>query len=149
MKVMANLVLDKTTGELIRFIDLGDPDLNFGVLEKVDALASHALAFLVRGICTELKFGLAHFATSGITAAQLMPIFWEAVCILETTCNLWVIAATSDGASPNRRFYRCTVILMGLLTVMYAIGQSIYLHLIDLLTSCQMCHTLLRPLGTV
>ena len=106
MKVMANLVLDKTTGELIGFIDLGDPDLNFGVLEKVDALASHALAFLVRGICTELKFGLAHFATSGITAAQLMPIFWEAVCILETTCNLWVIAATSDGASPNRRFYR-------------------------------------------
>ena len=106
MKVMANLVLEKTSGELIGFIDLGDPDLNFGVLEKVDALASHALAFLVRGICTELKFGLAHFATSGITAAQLMPIFWEAVCILETTCNLWVIAATSDGASPNRRFYR-------------------------------------------
>ena len=68
MKVMANLVLDKTSGELIGFIDHGDPDLNFGVLEKVDALASHALAFLVRGICTELKFGLAHFATSGITA---------------------------------------------------------------------------------
>ena len=88
MKVMANLVLDKTTGELIGFMDLGDPDLNFAVVEKVDAVASHALAFHVRGICTELKFGLAHFATSGITAAQLMPIFWEAVCILETTCNL-------------------------------------------------------------
>lgn len=105
MKVMANLVLDKTTGELIGFTDLGDPDLNFGVLEKVDAVASHALAFLVRGVCTELKFGLAHFAATGITAAQLMPIFWEAVCVLETTCNLWV-ATTSDGASPNRRFYR-------------------------------------------
>ena len=25
--------------------------------------------------------------------------------LLETTYNLWVIAATSDGASPNRRFY--------------------------------------------
>lgn len=35
-----------------------------------------------------------------------MPLFWEAVCILETSCNLWVIAATSDGASANRRFYR-------------------------------------------
>ena len=106
MKVMANLVLDKTTGELIGFTDLGDPDLNFGVLEKVDMIATHALAFLVRGVCTDLKFGLAHFATTGITAAQLTPLFWEAVCILETTCNLWVIAATSDGASPNRRFYR-------------------------------------------
>ena len=106
MKVTANLVLDKTTGELIGFTDLGDPDLNFAVIEKVDMIATHALAFLVRGVCTELKFGLAHFATTGITAVQLMPLFWEAVCILETTCNLWVIAATSDGASPNRRFYR-------------------------------------------
>ena len=106
MKIMANLVLDKVTGELIGFTDLGDPDVNFTSLEKADELASHALAFLVRGVCTELKFCLAHFATAGVTAAQLMPIFWEAVGILQTTCNLWVIAATSDGASPNRRFYR-------------------------------------------
>ena len=106
MKVMSNLVLDKMTGELIGFTDLGDPELNFAALEKADTIASHALAFLVRGMCTELKFGLAHFATTGITAAQLMPLFWQAVCILETSCNLWVVAATSDGASPNRRFYR-------------------------------------------
>lgn len=106
MKIMSNLVLDKVTGELIGFTDLGDPDLNYGVLEKADEIASHALAFLVRGVCTELKFCLAHFATNGVTAAQLMPLFWQAVSILETACNLWVIAATSDGASPNRRFYR-------------------------------------------
>ena len=54
-------VIDKVTGELIGFTDLGDPDLNFGSLEKVDEIASHALAFLVRGVCTELKFCLAHF----------------------------------------------------------------------------------------
>lgn len=106
MKIMSNLVLDKVTGELIGFTDLGDLDLNYGVLKKVDEIATHALAFLVRGVCTELKFALAHFATTGVTAAQLMPLFWEAVGILETTCNLWVIATTSDGASPNRRFYR-------------------------------------------
>ena len=106
MKVNANLVLDKATGELIGFTDLGDPELNFAALEKVDVIASHALVFLVRGVCTELKFALAHFATSGITAAQMMPLFGEAVGILETSCNLWVVAATSDGASPNRRFYR-------------------------------------------
>ena len=52
------------------------------------------------------KFCLAHFATTGVTADQIMPLFWDAVCILEVNCNLWVIAATSDGASPNRRFYR-------------------------------------------
>ena len=106
MKIQANLVLDKVTGELIGFTDLGDLDLNFAVLEKADEIASHVLVFLVRGMCTELKFALAHFSTSEVTAAQIMPIFWEAVCILETNCNLWVIGATSDGASQNRRFYR-------------------------------------------
>ena len=35
MKVNANLVLDKATGELIGFTDLGDPELNFAALEKV------------------------------------------------------------------------------------------------------------------
>ena len=43
MKVMANLVLDKVTGELTGFTDLGDPDVNVASLEKVDELATHAL----------------------------------------------------------------------------------------------------------
>ena len=106
MKVLSNLVFDKVTGELIGFVDLGDPDVNFAVLEKADEIATHALVFLIRGVCTQLKFSLAYFATSGVTSIQLLPIFWEAVCILESSCNLWVIAATSDGASPNRSFYR-------------------------------------------
>lgn len=72
MKVLTNLVLDKITGELIGFTDFGDPDLNFGVLEKVDNIAIHALAFLIRGICTELKFGLAHFATTGANDAIVL-----------------------------------------------------------------------------
>lgn len=56
MKVMSNLVLDKVTGELIGFTDLGDLELNYAVLEKVNEIATHALAFLVRGVCTDLKF---------------------------------------------------------------------------------------------
>ena len=92
---------------MIGFTDLGDLDLNCAVLDKSDDPATHAFAFLVRGVCTELKVCLAHFSTNGVTTAQMMPIFWEAaVCILESSCNLWVIATTSDGASPNRRFYR-------------------------------------------
>ena len=39
-------------------------------------------------------------------AYQIMPTFWEAVPILELTCKLQVIATASDGASPNRKFYR-------------------------------------------
>lgn len=82
MKVVSNLVLDKMTGELIGFTDLGDPNLNYGLLEKADEIATHALAFLERGVCTELKFCLAYFATTGVTAAQFMPLFWDAVGIL-------------------------------------------------------------------
>ena len=50
MKVTANLVFDKVTEELIGFTDLGEPDLNFAVLEKIDEVATHALAFLVCGV---------------------------------------------------------------------------------------------------
>lgn len=66
-------------------------------------------------MCTELKFALAHFSmrTREVTAAQIMPIFWEAVCILETNCNLGVIGATSDGASQNRKLYRLHKLLDG------------------------------------
>ena len=67
MKITSNLVFDKFTGELIGYVDLGDPDINFGTLEKADKLASHALVFMFRCVCTELKFSLAYFATDGIT----------------------------------------------------------------------------------
>ena len=106
MKIMSNLVFDKITGELTGYVDLGDPDVNFATLEELDEVATHALVFLIRGVCTELKFSLAYFSTNGVTSSQLMPLFWEAVAILELSCNLWVIAATSDGASPNRSFYK-------------------------------------------
>ena len=99
---MANLVFDKVTGELMGFNDLGDTDLSNAALDEVDDIASQGLAFLIHGMCMELMFCLAYFATTGITAAQLLPLFWEAVCILELTCNLWVVAIASDGASPNR-----------------------------------------------
>lgn len=41
-------VMDKNTGELIGFTDLGDPNFNYGLLEKAGEIATHALAFLVR-----------------------------------------------------------------------------------------------------
>lgn len=106
MTVKANLVFNKVSGELIGFTDLGDPEINYNTLERCDDLATHALVFLLRGVCTNLKFALAYFATTDVRCEQIFPVFWEAVYILEVTCNLWVIAATSDGASSNRAFYR-------------------------------------------
>ena len=36
MKVQENLVWDKHTGDLIGFVDLGDPHLNYATLQKHD-----------------------------------------------------------------------------------------------------------------
>ena len=102
MRIQSNLVYDKHTSELIGFVNLGD-DLNAAAFETPTVIASHILAFMVRG----------YFSTENVTSFQLMPIFWKAVSILELTCNLWVCAAVSDGASPNRKVYKLYVGLVG------------------------------------
>ena len=106
MKIQDDLVWDKHTGELIGFVDLRDPDLNYATLKDTNELATHVLVFQIRSIVNPLAYSFATFATSGVTAFQLFPIFWKAVAILEVTCNMKVIAAVADGASPNRKFFR-------------------------------------------
>ena len=68
--------------------------------------------FLVKSIVNPLAFSFASFATTGITAHQIMPIFWKGVCYLEQI-NLHVVAATADEASPNRRFFKMHKFLQG------------------------------------
>ena len=86
-------------------MDIGDPELNYGTFEDTIQLATHAFTYYIRGISSDLKFSLAYFATNGMSSYQFMSTFWEAVGILELTCNLHVIAAAADGASYNRKFY--------------------------------------------
>ena len=104
MKIQEDLVWDKHSGELIGFVDLADVYTNYTTRKSVEKLASHILVFLVKSIVNPLPYGFATFATNGVTAFQIMPIFWKAVCYLEKI-NLKVIAATADGASPNRKFF--------------------------------------------
>ena len=91
MKIQENLVFDKTSGELIGFIDLGDPLTTFANTDEETPIASHALAFLVRGLCTNLKHVVAYYFTGNVTSFQLLPLFWKVVGVLETTVKLWVI----------------------------------------------------------
>eukprot|EP00794_Sanderia_malayensis_P012424 gene12424-13709_t len=53
---------------------------------------------LIGGLASDLKFSLAYFGTKGVTSFQIMPTFWEAVAVLEMTCELPAIAAVSDDA---------------------------------------------------
>ena len=75
MKIQSNLVFDKVSRELIGFIDLGDPMTNFATLTNEDLIATHALAFLARGLCTGLKHVIAHFFTGNVSLFQIMPLF--------------------------------------------------------------------------
>ena len=105
MKIQSNLVFDKVSCELIGFIDLGDPMTNYATLEEEDTIASHALAFLVRGLATDLKHIIGYYFTGNVTSFQIMPIFCNIVSVLEVSVNLWVVAAVNDGASPNQTFF--------------------------------------------
>ena len=106
IKVQQNFVYDKYTYQLIGYVDLGDPQINFSTFNDCNTLASYILVFYLRGILSDFEFAMAYFAIKGATSYQIFPLFWDAVAILEGTCNLKVITVLSDGASPFRIFYR-------------------------------------------
>lgn len=75
IKIQPGLVFDKHSGNLVGFVDLGDPMTNFACLQEEDTLATHALAFLVRGLYTDSKHVIAYYLTRNVTSFQLMPVF--------------------------------------------------------------------------
>ena len=54
MKIQENLLLDKHSGELIRFVDLGDINVNVPTLKNTQTLATHVLVFLVKSVVNPL-----------------------------------------------------------------------------------------------
>ena len=68
---------------------------------------SHALVFMIRGLCTNLKAVFSYHLTgsSESTAFQLWPLFWDAIFTLELVLNSKVVFVVCDGASQNRKFF--------------------------------------------
>ncbi len=114
MHIREGLVFDKHSGKLIGFVNLGDVN-NLLLKFKQSLQSTHSvlpaplakcmLVFLVRGLFTKLQFPYAQFPTSSLSADLLYAPFWEAVKRL-VRCDLKVVAATADGAKPNRVFFR-------------------------------------------
>lgn len=69
------------------------------------SVATHMLLLLVRGLTISLRFPLAQFPTTSVTAYELYSLVTEAVLRLEML-GFKVICLTSNGASPNRKLYR-------------------------------------------
>ena len=111
MHIRADLVYNKNTGELVGFCDVGDVNNNLLEVEKSleenhqPVLAKSMLVFMVRSLFGSLKFPHAQFSTKDISGDILFWPFWDVVFNLEK-CGFKVIAATADGASPNRAFLR-------------------------------------------
>lgn len=107
MKIKSSLVFQKNTGEIVGFTDLGDPELTFSSFDNELPVATTAIAFLVRGLMTSLKFILCYFCTSGAaTSFQIFTLFWQVVAVLELKVNIWCVAAIADGAATNRKFFK-------------------------------------------
>ena len=106
VKIQSNLIFDKHSGKIIGFVDFGDEDINSGTLTTIGNVATHVMSFHLRSFLGHVKFHLGFFATEGALSFQIYPLFWKAVGILELSCDLRVIGAVCDGASPNRKFFK-------------------------------------------
>jgi len=56
IKIRENLVWDKHTSDLIGFVDLGDPTVNYATLDTSKELATHILAFRSDQFCCTILF---------------------------------------------------------------------------------------------
>ena len=87
MHVKQDLVFNKSTGELIGFMNVGDINSHLLELERSlsspDAtespLASTMVMFMVRGLFSRLEFPYIHFPCCNVTGDLLFDPFWEAV----------------------------------------------------------------------
>ena len=108
--VKADLVYDKHSGELVGYVDLdsvGNQILQMQqqLENRKQTLAKSMLVLMVRGLCGNLTFPLAGFATESIKDEFLFPIVCKTIMYLERFIKLKMLCVTCDGASPNRKFF--------------------------------------------
>ena len=91
MKIKADLVHRKSTGQLVDYTELGNIKDELRLFEsKVKSeeysqdFATHVIVYMVRGIFTNLVYPFGFFANLGFTAAQLFPCTMEAISIIES-----------------------------------------------------------------
>ena len=116
MKIKSNFVYRRTSAKMVGFTEMGNINDEFKTFqeklereqsaEKLDReLASHVTMYMVRAIFSNLSYPFAFFASTGFTASQLYLCTIEATKVL-TCLRFHVRAYVSDGASPNRKFYK-------------------------------------------
>ena len=93
MKIKEDIVYNHHSGQIVGFTNIGEANNDIVRITRemqtgsgtpaVDAIATHVMAFMVQGICSSLKFPLAHYPTKNLTGDQLYGMVWEVVEALE------------------------------------------------------------------
>ena len=115
VKVKEDLVYNKHSGELVGFVNITDINQHSTALERacstedehIPQLATHMLVFMVRGICSSLKFAYAQFPVRTASGEILHPIVWECVEHLEMV-GLKVLALSLMVHHETESFIACT-----------------------------------------
>lgn len=146
IKVKESIVYDKHSSHVLGFVELND--LYDELLQLEDSeeghkpVATHVLAFMVRGIFTDLKFPFAHFPTKDISGDQLFSLIWEAIERIERL-GLKVVTLTGDGCSLS---YACHIEGALLQNQKYlCTRKKIHILLLRCSTSNENCTKLLVP----
>lgn len=115
MKIRSGLVFRKSTGELVGFCSPGEANndlerltesLTSGSKGATPQLASQVLVFMVRHIFKpSMFFPVAMNPSNCLSGERLYPLVFDVTEALELQ-GFPVVSITSDGNSPNRRFYR-------------------------------------------
>ena len=59
--IKEDLVFNKYTGDLVGFVDLGDPDLNLSTFVSTDIMVTNVMILYIHALAGDLKFSLAYF----------------------------------------------------------------------------------------
>ncbi|KAK3911433.1 Membrane protein insertase YidC [Frankliniella fusca] len=114
MYISKNLVVQKSTGEVIGFTNLDNLDKEVKILdtylddpekEAEEEMASKILALMVRGLSSRVKDVVASFPVSNPSPKQMYIWTWQVIGALEKS-GVRVIAFTCDGAPTNRAFIK-------------------------------------------
>ena len=112
MKIQSGLFFRKHTGELVDFANLGEANENLEMLidthdsSTSKRLAEKVLVFMVRHISKPfMPFPVAMYSSASVSGAKLYPVVFEVVEALELH-GFSVVSITSDGNSPNCKFYQ-------------------------------------------
>ncbi|XP_022107675.1 uncharacterized protein LOC110988468 [Acanthaster planci] len=111
MKVKSGLCFSVRSGRVVGFIDVTSIANEVADFERRcrgegdPEIATHVLVLMLRGIFSSLHAPVGYYPTTGVTSDQLYACLYEAILYVETA-GFKVRALVSDGASPNRKFYR-------------------------------------------